>query len=967
MKRVLNRKSFVRAISLLFALIVFISAPFGVSAKKNPQKTVRVGWFDSSYNSFDESGRRSGYSYEYQLKVAAYCGWTYEYVEGSWSDLYAMLVNGEIDLLSDVSYTEERSKILLYPGLPMGTEEYYLFTTAKNGRITSAEYSSLAGKKVGVNKDSYQALLLYNWIKENNVDVDVVEVTTSEDDSLKMVESGKLDAYVTVDSFMDPSRAAPVFKIGSSEYYFAVSKKRPDLLSDLNYAMSKIQDEDRFYNQKMFEKYIRRAGANAFLTDNENVWLKSHGTIKVGYQDNYMAFCAQDENGNLKGVIKDYLEIAANCMPNIHIDFKAIAYPTSKDAMQALRDGEIDCMFPANLSGYEAEENGVVMSPAIMDTEIYAVVRKKDPNIFKEDRKIKVAVNEGNPNYDAILSEYFPEWERGYYKDTNSCLKAISKETADCLLISNYRYNNLSRLCKQYHLISVSTGEVMDYCFAVKKGNTELYSILSKTTSMVPSSSVNASLTKYATEDSKLTFRDFLSEYTPIVLLVVSLVAIVMLALFIQSVKSVRKARKLISATEKDDLTSLYNRKFFFQYANNMALEHPDVPMDAIVLNIEQFHAINELHGRELGDKILRVLGNEIHMISKENQGIGGRFEADRFDIYCRHTDDYKAIFERLQGKLDMIPYNANIRLRMGVMPWQKDLDPVGLFDKARLACNMARGNFKEHFVVYDDEVSKRESYEQRLINDLMRGLDNNEFKVYYQPKFDIQSEPEKIVSAEALVRWQHPELGLIYPNDFIPLFENNGQIGLLDRYVWNNVADSIALWREKYGIIIPVSVNLSRVDVYDANLIETLEDILSKRNLDHNAFKLEVTESAYTENAEQVLSVVKELRDIGYKFEMDDFGTGYSSLNMLSEMPIDGLKMDRGFVRNIDIDNKANHMVKLILDIANNLGVPVIAEGVETVEQLKMLKELGCAMVQGYYFSKPIPAAEFENKYFSN
>ena len=386
--------------------------------------------------------------------------------------------------------------------------------------------------------------------------------------------------------------------------------------------------------------------------------------------------------------------------------------------------------------------------------------------------------------------------------------------------------------------------------------------------------------------------------------------------------------------------------------------------MDAIVLNIEQFHSVNALNGRDFGNEVLRALGNELHNIALETRGIAGRFEADRFDLYCRQTNDYRGIFDRLQKKLDDLSPNTSIRLRMGVMPWQEKLEPVQMFDRANVACSMARGHYNEHLIVFDEDVRDREIYEQLLLNDLRRALDQFEFEVYYQPKFNIQTTPSKLVSAEALIRWQHPDRGMIPPDDFIPLFEKNGRISELDRYVWEEAAKQIVRWRDQYGVLIPVSVNLSRVDVFDPDLEDTLEKILRINNLGYDALKLEVTESAYTENADQVIRVVEGLRRKGFEVEMDDFGTGYSSLNMLSDMPVDVLKMDRGFIRNIDNSEKDVQLVALILGIARNLKIPVIAEGVETLEQLKILRDLGCEMVQGYYFSRPLRASEFELHY---
>ncbi|MBR0367196.1 MAG: EAL domain-containing protein [Clostridia bacterium] len=949
---------------LCLAMLAALLSPFAAGAEGDA-KTVRVGWYDSSFNTVDASGRRSGYAYEYQMKIAAYTGWNYEYVRGSWPELMRMLEAGEIDLMSDVSYTREREERMLFPSLPMGTEEYYLFIAPDNEDISQTDFSTLNGKRVGVNKGSIQREHFLEWEQRNGVETELVELTTTEDESLHMLRTGALDAYVTLDSFIPPEHAVPVCKIGASDFYFAVTKSRPDLLSDLNGALNRIQDENRYYNQQMYEKHIKRVGANTFLSPDEVSWLSGHGAIRVGYQDNYLSFCAADKDtGELTGILKDYLAYASDCTANAHLDFEATAYPTTAAALAALERGEVDCVFPANLSAYDGEVMNLVMTPAVISTDIYAVVHATGKSFIADKEHVIVAVNEGNNNYDAFLMDNFPSWRKVYYPTTPDCLKAVAQGVADCVLISNYRYNNISKLCEKYHLTTFTTGVEVEFCFAVARGQTELYSILAKATGMIPDSAVNAALSYYIAEDAKYSISDFVMDNLTVVIVVIAAVMLVILALLIMSMRSERKARRLISATEIDELTGLYNRNFFFQYANRMYRERPDAAMDAIVINIEQFHSVNALNGREFGDQVLRTLGGEIRAVSQGLGGIAGRFEADRFDIFCRHGGDYQAIYERLQGKLDGMSQNASIRMRMGVMPGRGRLEPEQLFDRARTACSMARGHYKEHLIVFDEKVREREMYEQRLLNDLRRAVDEYQFEVYYQPKYDIQSEPPRLVSAEALIRWRHPELGMISPDDFIPLFERNGQIGIVDKYVWTEAARQIVRWREQYGVTLPVSVNLSRVDVFDPALENTLDDILRFNGLKHDALKLEVTESAYTENADQVIRVVEGLRRKGYEVEMDDFGTGYSSLNMLSAMPIDVLKMDRAFIRNIEHSDKDKQLVALILDIARNLKIPVIAEGVETEEQMILLKNLGCELVQGYYFSRPLHPSEFENAY---
>lgn len=421
------------------------------------------------------------------------------------------------------------------------------------------------------------------------------------------------------------------------------------------------------------------------------------------------------------------------------------------------------------------------------------------------------------------------------------------------------------------------------------------------------------------------------------------------------------EGRQLISAAEHDRLTMLYSRNFFFEYANRLYHYHPELHLDAIVMNIEQFHTINALNGRDFGDDVLRLIGNEIRAFLGETQGIASRIEADRFDIYCLHQPDYRALLNRFQEKVSSLSRSTSIHLRMGVKPWREGVEPILLFDRARTACNMVRGDYQNPLMIYDEDMRMRELLNSRLLNDLRPAVEERQFQVYYQPKYNIQVDPPRLSSAEALIRWKHPDLGMISPGSFVPLFEGNGLIGVVDNFVWQEAAKQIARWKEKYSFTLPVSVNLSRSDVFDPTLPDRLDRLILDNGLSYKDLKLEVTESAYTDNAKQVLDVIKNLRNKGFEIEMDDFGSGYSSLNMLSDMPIDVLKMDMKFIRNIEESETDRRLVSLILDIARYLKVSVVAEGVETEKQLEILRNGKCDLVQGYYFSRPLPSEDFE------
>ena len=284
--------------------------------------------------------------------------------------------------------------------------------------------------------------------------------------------------------------------------------------------------------------------------------------------------------------------------------------------------------------------------------------------------------------------------------------------------------------------------------------------------------------------------------------------------------------------------------------------------------------------------------------------------------------------------------------------------------NSASFACKTLRNDFSKHIAFYDRKLHDDEVLSERLLNDMDRALEKHEFKVYLQPKFDISCEGPQVAGAEALVRWQHSDMGMIAPYLFIPLFERNGLVHKLDLYIFRETARILAHWKKEYGRRIPVSVNISRVDLHDTRLKERLLDILAAYDLTTADIHLEVTESAYADDDNNIVARIADLQNSGFIIEMDDFGAGFSSLNMLHSMPINVLKLDMKFARTIDKDQKQFHLVKCIVEFSKYLEVATVAEGVENREQFEAMKEAGCDMIQGYYFSKPVTEEEFE-KYF--
>ncbi|MBQ2581931.1 MAG: EAL domain-containing protein [Ruminococcus sp.] len=418
----------------------------------------------------------------------------------------------------------------------------------------------------------------------------------------------------------------------------------------------------------------------------------------------------------------------------------------------------------------------------------------------------------------------------------------------------------------------------------------------------------------------------------------------------------------IIHETERDELTGLFNKQFFFKYGKRLDEQNGFMPMDALVIDINRFHLVNELYGRNYGDKLLQQIGGSLHELVSRTGGLACRSGSNSFCVYLPHSDDLRESLNAHIAKLDELTGDKKISIRLGVYSDDgSELDMQQRFDCASLACAKLRGSYFTNYEFYDETLHNKEIHSERLINDMDMALEQKQFKVFFQPKYNICGDKPVLASAEALVRWSHHEFGMVSPGEFISLFEDNGLIQKLDHYVWNEAAAQIKRWKDTLGVTIPVSVNVSRVDVFDPMLESILDKILENNGITSSELLLEITESAYTDNSQQIIDTVKGLRDKGFCIEMDDFGSGYSSLNMLTSLPIDALKLDMKFIRNICTDKKACRLVGIMIEIARLLEVPVIAEGVETKEQMMLLKELGCDIIQGYYFSKPLPPEEFE------
>ncbi|WP_195269480.1 GGDEF domain-containing phosphodiesterase [Eubacterium sp. 1001713B170207_170306_E7] len=426
--------------------------------------------------------------------------------------------------------------------------------------------------------------------------------------------------------------------------------------------------------------------------------------------------------------------------------------------------------------------------------------------------------------------------------------------------------------------------------------------------------------------------------------------------------EEVRAAKSTIELLERDPVTSLYTQNAFFDRAAAFLEENPQMDFDIIAVDIERFKMVNDAFGNAAGDKLLTEVALCLLNAGEGEPALFARARADKFYALVPRCEK---IYDALDWHLGFLEQNhplpMRLQVKLGIYHIEdRTLGVPRMCDRAVLAAGSIKGFFDKRCAFYDDSIREKMIMEQNIIDTMTDALEEETFQVYLQPKVEIGT--GRLMGAEALVRWQHPRLGMISPGDFIPVFEKNGFIYALDQFVWRKTCEIMGQWKRDGGNFIPISVNVSRVDIYHSDLPEILVKMVEENGLKPEDLHLEITESAYVSDSKQLLSVIEQLKARGFVIEMDDFGNGYSSLNTLSELPIDVLKIDLEFLRMRKNVMRRKQIMRFVINLASELRLQVIAEGAETEEQIALLREMGCEYAQGYFYGRPMPQEDFQD-----
>ena len=536
----LMRKSVCAMLSLLLLLSAVL--PVKAAAETAPAKIVRVGSFEDTFNYVNEKGVRKGYGYELLQTLSGYTGWQFEYVTCDWSDCFEKLKNGEIDIMGDISYTEDRAEEMLFSDEPMGEEKYYLYADFSRTDISASNFKTLNGKKIGVLMGTEPEEMLTEWEEKHGIKTEHVNISDNEDVKQKLANH-EIDCFVSLEeAFWAELGISTMTRVGESSIYYAINKDRPDLKEELDNAMRALDEADPFYTADLYKRYFS-LDYTPILTSEEKAWLRKHGAIRMGFLTSDSGVSSYDPaTGELTGAITDYIQFATGCLGNQKLEFQIVGYDSKEAELDALKSGEIDMVFHFDQSPNLAEEYRVACTNTTWITNLMAVTNKQH---FNESKANRIAVPQNEFSLKKYLAFYYPQWEIVDCDTQEDAAKLMETGQADCFVTGISSEENYS---KKYGFYSVPLLNPVKSCFAVNSGNCSLLSILNKTIKAKPINLLAGSIAMYQSSERKVTLSEFIKDNFFMVLLIGSIaVAVVLLTIL----KLLQKARKAEAAAKK--------------------------------------------------------------------------------------------------------------------------------------------------------------------------------------------------------------------------------------------------------------------------------------------------------------------------------------------------------------------------------------------------------------------------------
>ncbi|MDD7219271.1 MAG: EAL domain-containing protein [Clostridia bacterium] len=937
----------------------------GTSEKR---RTIRVA-YDESTGFMSKSGGNvcKGYGAEYLNRIARYTGWKYEYINEPWKDQLADLQEGKVDLICTAQKTKQREQYYNFSSISIGTEEMLVYTRPDNKDIYYQDYENMDGKIVGIVDGIYQNQQFLQreqdlgfFCSQKVYDTDAQAISALQNGDVDMIVLGSLARH-------DDLRI--VDRFGDVPVYFMTGKDDTEILDSLNEALEQLHSTLPDLQEQLHREYYEKGKTNLqpLLTREEAEFVQNQDKpLRIACVP-VPPLCYEDEStGELKGIYVSLLNMLQE-ISGLKIDLKEV--PIGTDLLEIIENDQYDFAAGAMYNQEFMENPDVQLTEGFFERNYYLIV-SRGTDVYSLD-KPTIALADMFRKYPSMQSEQIQAGKYIYADSPDECLDAVADGKADAAVASTYvaNYYLQKNRYRDLMMTGVSYAKAKS-CMLYKSGMDPLIiSIINKSIGCLSDENLGEAARQYTSASAyHFSLVDFFLEYK------IQILAGLLFFLILFSFHIIEKRRRTqirLQTVEKeayrkkveiDELTGLLSKEGFYRAGREFLNAHENEDVNILFLNVENFKLINDLFGVQAGDLYLQYLAGIVSQISEKTGSVCTRYESDHFILLTlENMDSLRKITDDFISQAREYPLDLALEISAGVYEIRdKSRNLRIMCDRAHLAADSIKNNHLTSLAVYEDAHRQKLIEEQMVINEMTGALNGKQFKAYFQPKYDMRN--DHIIGAEALVRWEHPQKGILPPGVFIPVFEKNGFIGKLDLYIYEETCIFLKQCKDQGLPLYPVSVNLSRVGFYNPRLCEILCSVADKYEIPRKYLELEVTESAYTNDSRAIFSVLEKLQKEGFKILMDDFGSGYSSLNMLKEAPVDEIKLDMRFLSTDDPYGRAEEILHMVIEMGNEMGLSVLAEGVETEDQKDMLREYNCNKAQGYYYARPMNQASYLN-----
>lgn len=671
----------VPAFLIVLLFIAFKNTGF---AQAFDEKIVKVGYYENEnfQEGASEGTAKSGYAYEYFQKIATYNGWKYEYVYGSWSELYDAFVNGDIDLLAGLGYAEERLEIMNYPNYPMGYESYYLYIRGNDSSIT-VDSSTLNGKKIGTISGLLEKSIR-EWLKNNKVNAQIV-VYDDVHERDQALMSGEVDAIIGEGASVNSKdNIVPLLKIKNVDMYVCIAKKRLDLLQDLNLAQEYLDSKEPYYINDLSKKYFSKNAISLSVSAEEEKWLESHDyTIKIGYMDNFLPYCGTDKNGNATGIMVDVInEAFANINSAKPIKFEFSPFKSTEEMIKATHNHEVEVMFPVSNDIYFLEQNNLYHSIDVI-TSAMNLIYLGNPG---EAEQGVLAVNKNNQIQYNYVENYFPNNKIIYFESAETCLNAVADGIADGAILSGLRASNLLKQDNYSKLSYMELPHNTVKCFGVSTSHKGILPLINQALNSIEENDAANYTFKYVDNTTNYSVAEFIRRHRALVLFIIMLLLIVAIIAIANDRVKTQKQKLYYEFAYKDGLTKLLNRR---AYEEELAKLNSSIPENLICVSMDLtgLKQVNDNYGHAAGDELISEAGRLI----TETIGMYGKIFRTGGDEYYGLLRATGSEYENAKIKLDDLcenwtgVYSKKLKIAIGAAT-PKDVDNKDIMEICKYA-----------------------------------------------------------------------------------------------------------------------------------------------------------------------------------------------------------------------------------------------------------------------------------------